>query len=293
MRENRIHVPFVKDFSLQEYLLFINDIKPVLRLRLSHGDNFKKFKYFFETHGFHILKKELNFKNFREPRKIIYISKSMDLARKAYELERSNKKKELGKILGYPECCNIFFSDVAIHAANRNVNKIPYITNIFLNTKGKPSFYTNNIFNSSGRANTYKKKLIMNRKLLEMGKYFLIPHIPCSYDCKESIKIGKETLKLLKDEKLIFAYEIVKNLKRIFLVFSDFEFVIFDGMVKGNEIVYSKAEAINCCDENKLKEGNKIIMKNEVIQIFKNDYLLHSIKKKNKYDGVIINFSQF
>ncbi|NIO20606.1 MAG: DUF483 domain-containing protein [Candidatus Aenigmarchaeota archaeon] len=272
--------------AVQEFLLVVNDVKPVLRFSPFSDENLNELKGLCNTYGLCMTKAEAKMTP-RKPNENIYISKSMDLAKKAREAERNRDIKELGMLLGYPECCVKFFVEIA----NTMVNRIPYIIITFLHTKDKPSFYTNNIFNSQSRGSKYKSEITLNKKLHELEKYFLISHVPCSYKCKDSIKIGKETLKILKDEIPDFASEIISKLKRIFLVFSDFEFAIFDGVAKENEIKYTNMVSINCRDENKFREGNKIIIGDKDIQIFRNDNIFHTIKRKNRYDGVVMDFT--
>ena len=104
----------------------------------------------------------------------------------------------------------------------RITKKIPFLVSTFNNTRDGPSFLTNNVFNCHSRANSmHDKKMLMKHKYLNIWKKFLIFHIPCSYDCKESIDIGKDVLKVLRNESSEIASDIVSKLNRCFLIFNE------------------------------------------------------------------------
>ncbi len=283
----------------QEVLLLMNDMKSVIRSGIPSKKCYKNLVFSCNKYGLHFLKGK--FKEGSEEQ-VFYISKSKSLARDAYEAERGGNKKELGRLLGYPECCIDFFvNDIRMRSQNdprmrthfhMERDNIPRIVSIFLNTKDKPCFYNNNIFNSASRPNI-DERLLKNKERLKRHNHFLIPHVPCSYTCKKSIKIGETVLELLEKKMPKFADEIVSSLKRIFIVFGEFEFVAIRGKVNKNEITYGDPIIINLNqrDEKALKQGNRMVRDNDKICIFKNETLLHTIKRRSEYHGVVMDFT--
>jgi len=124
---------------------------------------------------------------------------------------------------------------------------------------------------------------------------YLISHIPCSFNCKESIKTEKDILKVLKIEAPDFAEKTVNALKKVFLFFDDFNWVVFDGKVKNNELKdYKVLPYKSLIPKEKIKlikEGNKIKIFNDEVLIIKDDETLLKIPKREKYDGIFIDFN--
>ncbi|MBT4351652.1 DUF483 domain-containing protein [archaeon] len=118
--------------------------------------------------------------------RFVYISKDEYLAVKSHYYEIVHDHKNLGKFLGYPKCCSEFFSN--------NFDSESDLNNIFIEKAAKDSnlySYYNNILNRH-------------------KDYALIFHFPCKFDCKESIKIGKNNLNLLDNKN---KKEFINNLK--------------------------------------------------------------------------------
>ncbi len=181
-----------------------------------------------------------------------------------------------GKLLGYPDCCVEFFCnrlmDVEIGARK------PYI--IYRNTVGEPSFYCNNI-------------------LAYFSNYSLISHFPCSFNCKNTIKKSKELLDIIKEEEPEYAKKIEHHLKLPLLVFRDKRAIVFDGVIKNGEIIYSDCIFLglkHALDESEIykfetfKEGDSLKVVKDEILIFKNDELLHSIKREDESFGFPLKF---
>jgi hypothetical protein len=284
-------------FPVQEILAVKNDIKPVIRQGILE-EHVPKIKKHLESEKMRIFVKSIDLprlinKNriFYQKEIIAYISKSLKTAKLAYKSEKQNDQLNLGKFLGYPECCIDFYQ-----------NKIPQPTGdefsfnlfTFSYTNGKPSFYTNNIFNFQTKINTKHRLDIFNSFKNDMRnqlKHFLISHIPCSYRCKESIGIGKEILKLLKNEDKQFAKDIISGIKKIFLVIDDFNWVSFEGNTKGNSIFYNSCEIFTTSYKlKKLTYGNNIIFDGNKIKILKDLDVLGEIKNYDK-NAKILDFS--
>lgn len=103
----------------------------------------------------------------------VYLSKTKDFAQKAKSLEESNKHKELGLLLGYPECCCDFFEK------NFNGQNTDLTLKILENSNGCEFPFYNNI----------------------AARHFdvsLLSHFPHSFGCKPSIEIAKNNLKTIQ-----------------------------------------------------------------------------------------------
>ncbi|NIO20607.1 MAG: DUF483 domain-containing protein [Candidatus Aenigmarchaeota archaeon] len=262
----------------------MKDTKPVLRSGVPPG-NSKNIESLCKEFGLYFLKKRFD----DSMDKQFYISKSRGLPRKAYEAERQENKKEIGRLLGYPECCVNSF----LNYRTKSNSKIPMIIHTFSKTKGKPSFYTNNIFNSNGRSSNINQKLLRNKERLKRHNHFLISHIPCSYNCKKSIEIGTRTLRLMKQEMPEFASEVLSSLRRVFIVFDEFEFVALRGKINKNEVRYSDPIVVNLESktEKALKQGNRIVRGKDKIEIFKDKTPIYTIKRKDENHGVVMDFT--
>jgi len=119
--------------------------------------------------------------------------------------------------------------------------------------------------------------------------------MPCAFDCKKSIQIGKKTSKILEEELPELAEKIVFALKKPILYFDYFNWIIFYGNVKDNVLYYSKVLPYKSLfPENNLKiikEGNRIEVLDDKIIVYKDSKVLLKIEKQDKYKGVIMNFS--
>jgi len=112
-----------------------------------------------------------------DPRKglmFIYLSKNKEAA-KANEYETKQDHKNLGLSLGYPECCSNFFVK---HEQEESKKQFNFITPIKNNSKEPYSLYTN--------------------YLAKYQDITLLSHFPCSFNCKNSIEIGKKHLELIE-----------------------------------------------------------------------------------------------
>lgn len=203
------------------------------------------------------------------------VGNDYDLVDKFLEHENKNNHKEMGELLGYPVCCTNQFHDYFPKDNNKwtgskIANYLPYR----LNGVKKYPFYTN--------------------RLLRYSEYnSLLYHFPCSFNCKESIKIAERRYRILKnlDEKR--AKEMKKHMSSLFVFcinesndgyyeevidlvyFSDYNFkndeiMVKSGVKKGskttNQKFFDRFKNINkieiesydkfTIDNNELKENN-------------------------------------
>lgn len=103
----------------------------------------------------------------------IYLSKNKETAEKAKLIEESNKHKELGLLLGYPECCCEFFEK------NFNGQNTDLTLKILENSDGYEFPFYSNV----------------------AARHFdvaLLSHFPHSFECKPSIEIAKNNLKTIE-----------------------------------------------------------------------------------------------
>jgi len=228
------------------------------------------------------------------------ISKEKQTAKQvinSFVVEKDPEKT--GRLLGYPECCirnHLYFFERNIQYQHPRI-----IHHSYKNSK-KRNFLTNNLFNFSTRLKD-KKDLKRQDKYLSSNKdypfhpYYLqfISHIPCSYDCQESIKMGERIQLLLKEYAPDIEKVISFTLSKPVLFFDLFKWVILDGHIERNNILFYKKvippiSLINFSLLNKIRRGNKIIADDNKIEIFKDNLLLYSYQKKDLTDGFVLDF---
>ena len=103
----------------------------------------------------------------------VYLSKNKETAEKAKIAEGKNNHLEFGLILGYPKCCCEFFEN---HFDGKNTD---LTLKALENSKGYEFPFYNNI----------------------ATRHFdvsLLSHFPHSFDCKPSIEIAKNNLKIIQ-----------------------------------------------------------------------------------------------
>lgn len=133
----------------------------------------------------------------------VYISRyEADAKRLAYlhSVEELSDSREMGKLLGYPECCIDFY----VNGFLSQIGHPDFTFASLRNTKGKCSFLLNNLFWDN----------TLDDKRLEKNNYFyLISNFPCSFNCEKSKQIGKRVLKAIRKYDEYIAEEIEKKLK--------------------------------------------------------------------------------
>ncbi|PIQ88757.1 MAG: hypothetical protein COV72_06755 [Candidatus Omnitrophica bacterium CG11_big_fil_rev_8_21_14_0_20_42_13] len=120
-----------------------------------------------------------------------------------------------GYILGYPECCIKFF---------RKYNdwlKFSHLYQAYLNTKANPSFLCN--------------------PFLKDTVFSYIYHMPCSYSCRQTIKLANKLRNEIKKREPEYVKITDSRLKMPFLVFYERKFYCFDGELRGNLVRFKRA----------------------------------------------------
>lgn len=283
--------------DIQSFLLLKAGLKPVIRVGCPKNnieENLRELKRLFRGTGIKILVGE--FKNnfygqkIKEPIYNLYFSLSIDLARQAYVAEKTGDRKTFGRLLGYPSCCTKSFIE------NYDQKDYDFTIYALLQSRSRVSFYCNFIFNFDSKLGGEGIKIFQQTAEIwrPSQHLFLIKHIPCSFDCRESIKLGQKTLKILRKARPRLAQEIERALKKPVLYFDYFNWLVFDGEVKGNQLkCHQVLPYQSLFPEEKrdlVKRGNRLAVDDNWISVFQNQKMIGRIKKENKYRGVLINF---
>jgi hypothetical protein len=276
----------------QSYLLLRAGVKPVIRIGTEEIFRKKLEKICKINNLFIVIKKFNVIYNYKLETPVLnaYISTSENLAKDACEAESNGDRKELGKLLGYPNCC------VTEFIKRSKIENLDHMIDCFLKTKDFNSFYCNFLFNFDSKLGT-KAQITLKNNFEVFVKYediFLIKHVPCAFNCKTSMKIGETTLKLLKKELPQLAQKIEHVLKRPILYFDYFNWIVFNGNVNENKLLYTDVLPIKSLFPSDkieiIKKGNKIEVSDDKIIVLKDETKLLEIQKENEFKGVLIDF---
>jgi len=282
----------------QEFLALIAGIKPVILHALS-PDEIKLIKTNFSE-----VKIAYNDKNiFDIPQKDLLtcaLSKNELLSKKTlntYFLDGKGVFKLMGELLSYPKCCvENYIKYFDLHQQWDS----SLITYQAYKASKKFNFLVNNLLNFNTRIsnkdfNNFQRYQSLNKNFPILYSQF-ISHIPCRYDCPESIKIGQEIDSLLKEYAPNIEEIVRYTLSKPILFFDLFKLIIFDGYVKEGVLYYQKIIPPFFLIDNSLmdtlKSGNQIMVNDKEIKIFKDNLLLFTYQKKNVRDGFILDFSE-
>ena len=271
-----------------DFLSLKHGLKKLVRLMVNDKKEYKELKKFAEkfklkiAHSNYKIKtkngifceKVLPFKG--RGHFFVYISKDNDTNEKAMEYEGNNFSKKddrkLGELLGYPECCIKNFIDKE--------------------SEGRRDFVIEN-YKSSGKSPNYLLNFI-----LDFSAFHLISHFPCSFNCKESEKISKNLLEILKKENFLLSKETEEYLKMPILYSNNRNFILFNGTANENLIKYhdfyvfsSQKKAFRESFISNLKEGNEMKISDKNLVIFNDGNKIFEYKKENPYDLTLINFT--
>jgi hypothetical protein len=213
----------------------------------------------------------------------VYVSKSKELLKKAKKFGwypvvidgRSINKPfvdhlRFGKILGFPNCCINFFKDY---------NNWKFYSHPFETLRNTPK----NNFEKIG--SYYCNNILMD------NTYFYIHHLPCSYKCEKTIEYAKRVEKKINEVEPEFV-EITNNLlKKPVLIFSEKNYILFDGTFKNNEILYENSyykhnyarieEKIDFLED--INQGNRIIQYMNKLYVMSDDRLLKRINMEKNW----------
>lgn len=197
---------------------------------------------------------------------IYLIGKSEKKLKEYYKLEKKYVGAPLlGEYLGYPTCC---LEEFKKNLAEENRN---HPTKTFSNTKGKFNFRLNYLYNFDSREFNHQE---FNRisKSYHLSSIYLIPHIPCSFNCQESIRYAQKISNILEIDFPGYYKKLMFYLKKPILYFNDFVFFPLIGKMDNNSLTYGGIIKIhnNLPDRivKLLEKGNLIKEENNNLQIY-------------------------
>jgi hypothetical protein len=161
-----------------------------------------------------------------------------------------------GYVLGYPDCCVRFFGRF------NDWTKYSYLYEAYKNTKAKPSFFCNSF--------------------LKDTTFSYIYHMPCSYDCANTINLVRKLRKEIKKREPEFVKLADERLKMPFLVFYERKFYCFEGELKDNFLRYKKAyfcspDLIKDIYGNYFKEADSLKLEGRKISLFRRDKIFKTL----------------
>ena len=196
------------------------------------------------------------------------VAQEKEIAKEIKKTRLNEDFGELGKLLGYPECC----IDENMQRVSRYPYReagdfeLPFEMNIFFNS------------NSFGD-NLDHKKLMDFTKKCDHRDVFFVSHIPCSMSCKKSLKKGVNNKTSLKKMFPDLAERYEKWLKKGFIVFDVLDFIYFDyEKLEENKIkiknmqktpLAKKRDLFNLEGYIELDDGQLTTINNEVYSYFK------------------------
>jgi hypothetical protein len=273
---DKISILQVNGIYLQEIVALYYDLRPLLRTGIAPW-KYELFKKTISELGFKLLiMKTLCGPNRSNP--LCLISKFTNILKKYSELEKkyyvgkSITTSLIGNYLGYPSCCiEKFAKNCYYYYYGKNKN---YPTKTLSNSKGRLDFRLNYLYNFDSR-NFDNQEYKQISESYRLSGFYLIPHRPCSFNCKESIRYAQKILDILKLEFPEYYKELISILKKPILYFSDFVFFPLIGKMKGDTLSYQDFLKIHdrlpIETVKLLNKGNLIKRKNDRFQIYKDD----------------------
>jgi len=268
---------FQSNIKSLEILYVLEGVKPTARIMVDEDEKEKVFNFFKEKElnyaisDFKVVKQDkdkaysdkgvkVSIDSSEKGHFFVYVSKQMESAKKAKELENENKHKELGKLLGYPECCAEFFEKY-FEEESKKQNDFTLAT--LKDSDGfQFPFYTN----------------IASRHF----DLTLLNHFPCSFNCKHSIELAKKNLEVIKKHDKEAAKIIEGMLKGAVLYTGDGVFLLRQPTLEHNRLFYKGIigtknkqlyESLKNADYLEIVKNNRIIldgldMKNIGVMLF-------------------------
>lgn len=186
--------------------------------------------------------------------------------------------------LGYPDCC------IKSYLENGQLKKISSYSR--LPEGNRASFYYNNFLHS-------------------ISNYYLSFHSPCSFNCQKTKIYNRKIFEAIKKYEPKFSERLQRVLTMPMVTWynksnfplDDRIIVLFDGHISGNTIMYSRCYILKTNYPNNkifsnnvpedliyLRAGNKVINTKQKIYVYKEEKLMHTIKKQSKFHGLLFNF---
>ena len=189
----------------------------------------------------------------------VYLSKDKEIVEKAKLMEENNAHKELGSLLGYPECCCEFFEK------NFSDNITDLTLAILENSDGYEfPFYTN-----------------IAARHFDIS---LLSHFPHSFECKPSIEIAKNNLRILQKKSQQITEIFLKILQSVVVYTNNEGILLLRKYEKiNNEIIYGDVLTTTKGKLYYLLSSNK-----KLRIVDKNSFVVSDINIEGKDYGVMV-----
>lgn len=156
-----------------------------------------------------------------------------------------------GKALGYPDCCLSFFAEY------------------------NNWFCYNTYYTSYHKTVSFPRAL--SNGLLRHTAYSLIPHMPCSFDCVNTMSYASRLKAAIQSEDTLYGEEIQRRLVSPTLCISELKIYRFSGeIMERNIVVYQYCEPITPTQPNDplytlLAQGDRCELQDNIIRVYKNN----------------------
>lgn len=260
---------------LQDTLSVLYDLRPCMRYSLTKN-RYTLLKTILPHLGLKMI--IYIYKDINKP--MCVISKDESILKKIYLYDNNTLSTEkVGRLLGYPDCCIKFFR------SKHDKKLLPLKTKE--NTKTKIDYKLNYLFNFDSRIKTedinYVDRLYQNK--YQCWNKYLIPHMPCSFDCKPSMEYASKLFSMIEKEFPEYAKELKLYLSSPILFINDYEFMVFEGKVlENNTIQYKNLLRVNNLIDKKIfdiiSQGNELKLLENEISVLKNGKEIKELKIK-------------
>lgn len=261
-------------------------IKPVMRIPVSYKFGCDKFKQLCNNIG---LVTGLSDYKVKEPYtrndilpassalgdNFMYVSLNKELINEAKKCDLIDEQK-FGELMGYPRCCINYYNRI---------------------TREKPVHEVHSYLQSGKKLNWHNNYLLRFN-----SNYYLHAYFICSFDCKESIKNGKEILDGIRQYDELFADKIEYHLKLPILFdesreggivhnWDRLKGIVFNGKLKKNVIEYNGQFSLwQGVHFPIFSKGNRLRLGSKEMMLYKDASLVRKFEIHNPYQKCIINF---
>jgi len=191
--------------------------------------------------------------------KIAYISKEKELIENAARAEETGDRKKIASLLGYPACCSDFFIKYFPLHDQQPSGEEGGITKKVLSFSKKPYPHELNFFfNFDSRLKPSKLNAEQIKIVENISQYclYFINHVPCSLNCKASLKKARAMAGVIKEREPGFAETVSSVLKKPIFYLDDFLISVFEhSKVENSRIVPELSTITGKNALKKLKSG--------------------------------------
>ncbi|MFH0935840.1 MAG: hypothetical protein V1828_03150 [Candidatus Omnitrophota bacterium] len=221
-------------------------------------------------------------------RNIVLVGRSLSMLRKAAQADEAHDFQGMGFYLGYPYCCTQQYYKEHIR---QEEHCFPLLSLAQTKSSARLNFLLNYLYNFDSRQ--YYKTQELHRAGYRFWHAFVIPHIPCSFECPQSLLYAEELWKILGRFFPNYQSKLKKYLQRPIFFLGDCEFVPLEGRAQRKAVWYSSpVNAKNLLEKSLLQlivRGNRIRIENDTSSVWKGRRRIGTIDRR----GAIFNFSGF